>query len=626
MLLLSRFWFLILAIAAITGVAIAMVATRIVDERTEDTTRAELARDRFELDALLKIEARVRIDSIAPLATHPDVRSTLLAASGHQGEVEEAVASRLRTRLGELNSQLAEAAGDIVFAVDAQGYIIAQLGGTPPRQGAGLATFPLVRAALTGYVRDDVWIWNGEVLRMAARPVLEGGHFVGAVIHGKRVDDAFAQRLANRLTGASVGFYLRGAIIASAMPDGVQGAPRRDELATPIDAAMQTESYRTGEGFDPQSLASGGIGLYTAMVGEAGQSGAGHVVARPIPQLGSPTAILSLASSEDWGSLPWPLLGGGAAVLFILAILFTFLEHDRPLARFRAAAERFGKREVDRFDPAEHGGALRTAAQAINDGVDKALDQGGTQPRRKAQNLDDILGQAPASSQSSFFGGPAVEPSSPAMPAFAPPVAPAAPSASTTGANPRVGGPPLPGRPPPPAPGGKAPPPPPGGPPGAAPKLAIPKPGAPGPDAIAPSPTPAPAAAPMAAAPAAPPAVATPTPLIPPAGTPPESDGSDFDDGADDSTMVANIPQELIRRSGGNEEDDDAHFKATFEAYTKAKIECGESTAGLTYDKFVVQLKKTREKIVLQHGVGRVRFAVYVKDGKAALKATPVKT
>lgn len=55
------------------------------------------------------------------------------------------------------------------------------------------------------------------------------------------------------------------------------------------------------------------------------------------------------------------------------------------------------------------------------------------------------------------------------------------------------------------------------------------------------------------------------------------------------------------------------------------KEQCGEPTKGLTYDKFVVTLRKNKEQIVSKHGAANVRFTVYVKDGKAALKATPVR-
>ena len=53
--------------------------------------------------------------------------------------------------------------------------------------------------------------------------------------------------------------------------------------------------------------------------------------------------------------------------------------------------------------------------------------------------------------------------------------------------------------------------------------------------------------------------------------------------------------------------------------------ECGESTDGLSYEKFESTLNKTRDQVLTKHPAKSVRFTVYVKEGKAALKAAPVK-
>lgn len=69
----------------------------------------------------------------------------------------------------------------------------------------------------------------------------------------------------------------------------------------------------------------------------------------------------------------------------------------------------------------------------------------------------------------------------------------------------------------------------------------------------------------------------------------------------------------------------DAHFKQVFEQFLSVKKSCGENTSGLTYPKFSEKLVKNRDDLMAKTGCKEVRFTVYVKDGKAALKATPVK-
>ena len=67
------------------------------------------------------------------------------------------------------------------------------------------------------------------------------------------------------------------------------------------------------------------------------------------------------------------------------------------------------------------------------------------------------------------------------------------------------------------------------------------------------------------------------------------------------------------------------HYREIFEQFVDTKKKCGEPTANLTYEKFVTKLEANREQIVSRYACRSVRFQVYVKDGKAALKATPVK-
>jgi hypothetical protein len=73
------------------------------------------------------------------------------------------------------------------------------------------------------------------------------------------------------------------------------------------------------------------------------------------------------------------------------------------------------------------------------------------------------------------------------------------------------------------------------------------------------------------------------------------------------------------------EEEEEAHFKHVFDDFIEAKRTCGESLAGLTQAKFLQKLRDNKAALVGKHGCRTVRFSVYIKDGKAALKATPVR-
>jgi hypothetical protein len=66
-------------------------------------------------------------------------------------------------------------------------------------------------------------------------------------------------------------------------------------------------------------------------------------------------------------------------------------------------------------------------------------------------------------------------------------------------------------------------------------------------------------------------------------------------------------------------------WRRVYEEFVGLKRQCGEKVDGLTYEKFEVTLKKNEDTLVQKHGAATVKFSVYVKDGKAALKASPVR-
>ncbi|MEO7096847.1 MAG: MXAN_5187 C-terminal domain-containing protein, partial [Polyangiales bacterium] len=93
-----------------------------------------------------------------------------------------------------------------------------------------------------------------------------------------------------------------------------------------------------------------------------------------------------------------------------------------------------------------------------------------------------------------------------------------------------------------------------------------------------------------------------------------------------DPTGMINIgpgsPVTAPPRAAGPE---NPYFREVFDQFVALKKSCGEPTAGLTYAKFAEKLVKNRDDLMAKTNCKEVRFTVYVKDGKAALKATPVK-
>ena len=72
---LSRVWYLVLAIAAGAGVSAALLTYGMFNRQYEADLEDSLRRDRREMEATLKLEARAQIDQIAAFAANDDIRA-----------------------------------------------------------------------------------------------------------------------------------------------------------------------------------------------------------------------------------------------------------------------------------------------------------------------------------------------------------------------------------------------------------------------------------------------------------------------------------------------------------------------------------------------------------------------
>lgn len=569
--MLSRFWYFLVAAAAGVGVAGAFIAQDQINRNSDIRLEEQLNRDRIELELWLRYDARARLDDIAPMAANTDVRQALLQASGRRdrSELESSLRDSLGRKLAELNTQLQEGAAQLLFAVDNQGEIIAQLGGSTPPAGAGLSQFPVVGRAIDGYVGDDVWIYNDTIYRVAARPVIDRGQYVGAIVHCTEISPALASRLASRLPGASLGFFMRERLVASHVEAG-EGTPQAPQITAALATALEDPALESDQRTGTMEVGEG-RGVFALVTGTAAHAQVGYVITRPVKTLASPLDLFRY--EESIGSINWILIAGLILFFGVIGILFTWLEHNRPLKAFRDVAKALASGQLQRLDEAKLVRRYRLIGQDINQGIDRIAGSAAAAPP-KAADLDQLLGSSPGDRASTPFFG------------FA-------------GNEDQTEQAPIPKGPPAPA--------------------AVP----PAPAEVAPAPRPVPPA--PAAAP--PPPAAAPPPFAPPPPAAIAAPGALHDDFDDDEgqTMVAQVPDELLAAAAEQQSEEDRHFHDVFEQFVAMKEQCGEPTAGLTFDRFSQTLRKNKQAIVSKHGAKSVRFTVYEKNGKAALKATPVK-
>lgn len=107
-----------------------------------------------------------------------------------------------------------------------------------------------------------------------------------------------------------------------------------------------------------------------------------------------------------------------------------------------------------------------------------------------------------------------------------------------------------------------------------------------------------------------------------------------------DRTVVRPIPMALLDASTNNDSDRTAvgpaptapegrdalerYYEQVFQEFLEIKRTCGEPTGGVQYRGFRAKLVRTRKSLMERFNCVDVRFRVYVKDGRAALKAAPI--
>jgi hypothetical protein len=387
-----------------------------------------------------------------------------------------------------------------------------------------------------------VIVYDRRVYRVAARPVLYNGEYVGAIAHGYKFDNTFAERVSQGLGGTSVVFFYGTNVLASFTPG---GAPAVAEVAAALPDALADARFKRGERTEPKALSSAGRGVYSLLVGSAALSDVGYALARPLQLIASPTAFFQGASREDVQALPLPMLATAAALFALVGLLFVYFERDRPYVVLRQKLAQLAAGERERLIVTEWRGAYRKLADSINQAIDKAVEKAAEMApsTKKKANLDEILGPTPSSNVEPYFG-------------FAD-----APQARATVRT---------------EPGVKA-----------APRAPLPAP-------VAAPPTPIKA---LQAAPVSPKPLVAPPPAKAPPGVP----------------------------TNGAAADEATHFREVYTQYLSVRKECGEATDGLSFEKFQNTLTKTRDQVLSKHPAKGVRFTVYVKEGKAALKAAAVK-
>jgi len=583
---LSKIWFILIALVSAVAGTFALVAPRPAVQKLAALEGQRLDRAEYAAEQMFKVDAHKWIDRASKLGRDAILSESLDAASRGSGEyavIHRTIQDRFRTLIPDF----ATGGVDEIVAVDNKGRVIARVGGDNQNEyGDYIGGIEVVADALRGYLSDDAWGIGGKLERVAGAPVLSKNkdRIVGAIYIAAETGPALVERLKKNLD-VDVALLLHGKVVASSRPAGeLEGlADLIAQHSAQIAALKRTPALPLASGQDKLLVVA------APFPGQAGEQQAYYALIGVQPAKTDLGALLSNVRASDlrWGNFPWVGLVILTFAMIAVGLVLQRIEVEEPLRKLRRELQRLAAGDVHKIDDSKYAGRIGGLARDVNAAVERFTLAPGGRPELAGKDLNAILGPSGGSTFDLPAGGSAFG-----------------------------GSPPGPSFPPPP-PSFTAPPPPPAFPP--------PPPSFPPPlPSIAPPPPPQPfSAAAIAAAGGA----VSAAPAIKPApwASLPGSAMGEADENVIDADKQ--MPEGEATRvvPYDQQEEEEAHFRHVFDDFVAAKRQCGEPLAGLTQAKFLEKLRDNKSALVSKHGCKTVRFSVYVKDGKAALKATPVR-
>jgi hypothetical protein len=600
---LSKIWFILIALVSGVAVTFALIAPRPAVQKLGALEGQRLDRAQYAAEQMFKVDAHKWIDFVSKLGRDAIISESLDSSSrgaGEWGVLHRTVQDRFRALIPGMAGGL-----ESVVALDNKGRVVARLGDNDKEYGDYMGGAEVIADALRGYLSDDVWGSNAKLERVAAAPVLSKGRdrIVGAVYIGAETGPALVERLKKNLD-VDVALLLRGKIIASsrnsaeleALPDLIS------QHGKEIAEVKRTPAISFNAGQDAL------LTVAAPFPGQAGQQQAYYALVGMQPAKSDLASLLGNATSDDlkWGRFPWVPLAAAVFLMIAIGLALQRLEVEWPLRRLRKELQQLARGEIHKIQDGRYGGRFGGLARDVNAAMERYTHAPAPAGEMSGKDLNAILGGAPGSGGGAFdmpapdsaFSG-----STPA-PAFAPPPAPAFA--------------------PPPAPAFAPPPPPAFAPP---PSIAAAGGGfgtgvGAGIGAVAGAGGGGLGTASMSSFPPVAPAPPKPIGWAPPLPTAALDGGG----GTVSPSFSGPGDSEATRVMAYDEnQEEEAHFKHVFDDFIATKRQCGESVAGLTLDKFIQKLRDNKAALMSKHACKTVRFSVYVKDGKAALKATPMR-
>lgn len=580
-------FFLHVLVAALLPLAVVAATTMVVRTTASESLAERVAASSTALESRLAADAAARRQLLLRLSVLPGLTQPVRDAAAQRSAPSGASVASLRQAVGEL---FPEARPELLALATASGAQVVVNAAEPAQVAA--EDLPLAAVALSGQFGETFATYDGNLYRFLAMPV---GVADGAIVIGDRIGEATALRLRDQVR-AGVTFIAGGKVVASS-----EAGARHAELNAA--AARPGTALPSGE----LQITISGLQFLSGLLPVGAPSGARWSVAREAG--GGVTVIATVDSGLEWLALMQALGVGATLLALLLGVLFAPLVIG-PVSRQARSLEAHLARLL--AEPAARLGTRGFTGPFVP--VARGVDHLATEWLRHAPT---VLQREPAQSRVDTTSRVQVSPAkeaAPPRPLSRPPLdlplasEPASEQESLEGsaaAFPFADDPHVTGRN------------------AVAASAAESRARTPAPFDLPPAPrqpTPPLQPAPVAKKEQTGP-VPLPAPHTPSASTPPPVRAAALS--PDLLERGHDLERELLGASPADPDED--HFKSVFEDYVATRQRCGESSEGLTLEKFSAQLKRNREQLVQKYNCRSVRFQVYVKEGKAAVKAAPIR-
>ncbi|MEZ4287112.1 MAG: hypothetical protein R3A47_02995 [Polyangiales bacterium] len=291
----SKLWYIVMGIVVALCLASASMFRSQLHHQQTQSSIDDLLRDRMELEQILKLDARDRLDAILPIASEPGILRALRSQVGASKAADSATHSRFGAQLASLNSALKEQNADLLMLLDSEGREFATTDSTARQFVPSFSKMPIIANALSGFAVDGVWVLGGKPHQVVAVPISDYTKTIGAIVHAKKIDDQLASRVSKRLEGATIAFTMNNEIVSTGAASSakvVDGNTLGELLKKSTEPGTVNESGVT------DVLANGNeIGIYSRLAGSDAASAISHIIARTKPTLAS--GMFGSPSAED---------------------------------------------------------------------------------------------------------------------------------------------------------------------------------------------------------------------------------------------------------------------------------------------------------------------------------------